>query len=795
MSSFETKNSAKSQEVPPPKPFRRRLSFKTKPLSASSREGVGHNSSNSANNGNIMNSGFNSVRGSIRRFRRVSGTVNNSNNASNFEPPVKSLKIRNEESNPITTTTTTTTTTMTITSSSSATMIQRLGAIALQKSRLMDMNISDLKAVVEEKGAELGSMAVELGSMAKETGFGWGKKGKEAVVDRWKKKKEDSPSNTLLHSTVTQKYLANINIFGAPLKLAVRITRVDKDRKCIHKDPARYWLPAIMIRCLEFLDMYGSDEVGLYRIPGSTITVARMRAIFNAGADLNFLQSTAEDPHAVATLLKMYIREIPQPILTEPLVTEFNSCVARYSQLPSAATQPTFLPGSPPKMSTTYYTAPTTVPEGLPLALAPIVSRLPPYHFYLLRSLCKHLALIDDKSKINKMNLSNLGLIFCPNLGIGSILFKAFVGHLDIVFGGGCQNEEQEIAEEESERAAKEKDAPEVYRKTNISGDFSKSFEDLLIPESGNLTQSSNHSACSSSSSSFTSSLLNKDNSFSHLDSDQNHSLIKSVLDGDSYLVVPSMKKTQSSSSLSSTSSKANSGQSIKDTNNPFGDDEFASPLTASPSSVHEQKTTHLAINNPSPPKVSNNPFFRLRSQSTGTRNVPLEFSSSESSADETNPGDFDDEPNSPTFMSFDYFDKDGAKNLGVLNLSVRSSQWILHHNGVDGDRGTATAAWIRRRRPSMEEQEKWKRNLLAEDLSAGDESASEAGDSINEAIPEEDEEQSILKKAGKNGTRGFLLGSSRKRESIVAASRKVKMPVTTGLNQVQVPVGDLINL
>ena len=27
------------------------------------------------------------------------------------------------------------------------------------------------------------------------------------------------------------------------------------------------------------------------------------------GADLNFLQSSPEDPHAVATLLKMYLRE------------------------------------------------------------------------------------------------------------------------------------------------------------------------------------------------------------------------------------------------------------------------------------------------------------------------------------------------------------------------------------------------------------------------------------------------------------------------------------------------------
>jgi len=66
------------------------------------------------------------------------------------------------------------------------------------------------------------------------------------------------------------------------------------------------------------------------------------------------------------------------------------------------------------------------------------------------------------------------------------------------------------------------------------------------------------------------------------------------------------------------------------------------------------------------------------------------------------------------------------------LAISLFAGGINCDHNGVGGDQGTATAAWIRRRRPSLEEQEKWKRTLLGGDLSGGDESASEAGDGID---------------------------------------------------------------
>ncbi|CAG8790935.1 15810_t:CDS:1, partial [Acaulospora morrowiae] len=85
-------------------------------------------------------------------------------------------------------------------------------------------------------------------------------------------------------------------------------------------------------------------------------------------------------------------------------------------------------------------------------------------------------------------------------------------------------------------------------------------------------------------------------------------------------------------------------------------------------------------------------------------------------SEDKNNPESLHDDPTSPTLMAFDYVDKYGAKNLGVLNLSTRApNNWGLHGNGVGDDGNRVAPSWVkrRRRRPSFEETEEWKRALL----------------------------------------------------------------------------------
>ena len=410
---------------------------------------------------------------------------------------------------------------------------------------------------------------------------------------------------------------------------------------------------------------------------------------------------------------------MPEPILTTALAGEFNACVQHYAN--SAYASSNLIAPS----STLLFTSPVVVPDGLPHALASIVARLPPYHFYLLRALSSHLARVNNNSEINKMNISNLGLIFCPSLNIGSILLKAFVEHLDIVFWGQCQLEEQELLEEEQEKPVKEKQATDIYRTTNISEEFSKSVKDLLTFEE-KAVKSSGHSLPSSFSSSYSSTNVNENEICSN--TAQTTTNTKDAVKCGTISTVrtrESLRAISSSPSLYSMQVKeASNYQPINGTNtsNSFGGNKvlFSVSDVTNDNQNHNVNTAALMPESSDHNNSAVNSFYRRRTRSAGVRNVPLNLwdyssSSATSSDDEGNTDDKTEEVEdaSPKLMAFNYFDQSGVETLGVLNLSPRAShQWALHNNGVDGKKSVATSAWLNRR-PSLEEREYWKRTIL----------------------------------------------------------------------------------
>ncbi|CAG8763243.1 8681_t:CDS:2, partial [Racocetra fulgida] len=75
----------------------------------------------------------------------------------------------------------------------------------------------------------------------------------------------------------------------------------------------------------------------------------------------------------------------------------------------------------------------------------------------------------------------------------------------------GCNSEETEIKNKKRKQEVREKQAPQVYYRTYISEDFSKSFEDLLIIDRHPSANRSNNSYPSLSSSSVKDLSVNKD--------------------------------------------------------------------------------------------------------------------------------------------------------------------------------------------------------------------------------------------------------------------------------------------
>ncbi|KAI8576651.1 hypothetical protein K450DRAFT_256056 [Umbelopsis ramanniana AG] len=262
--------------------------------------------------------------------------------------------------------------------------------------------------------------SAEFSSMAKETGMEWSKRGRDAV-DRWKKERmSDSsvasspsylssfPSFNSSEPTSPRGSEEELHIFGTPLEAAVAMTRLSESDH----------VPGIVRRCIDYLDECGIDEVGIYRISGGTTTVNKLRAVFDSASDIDF-RGTQEDPHAVSALLKTYLRQLPEPIIPVWLNREFNQVISQATQEDAQNTQ-----GELPVVS------PSCIK-----AIATTSQKLPPANFSVLKTLCWHLNRIASNDQVNKMNTSNLGLIFIPTLAIGRVLFHCFVEHADQIWG------------------------------------------------------------------------------------------------------------------------------------------------------------------------------------------------------------------------------------------------------------------------------------------------------------------------------------------------------------------------
>lgn len=120
-------------------------------------------------------------------------------------------------------------------------------------------------------------------------------------------------------------------VFGVPLDESLDVAEIAR-------------LPAVVFRCIQYLEAKKADqEEGIYRLSGSSAVIKGLRDRFNAGmldlpswhysalmickeGDVDLLASDEYwDPHAIAGLLKSFLRELPASILTRDLHMRFLS--------------------------------------------------------------------------------------------------------------------------------------------------------------------------------------------------------------------------------------------------------------------------------------------------------------------------------------------------------------------------------------------------------------------------------------------------------------------------------------
>ena len=189
-------------------------------------------------------------------------------------------------------------------------------------------------------------------------------------------------------------------VFGLPLAEAVELcppTDVDVN------------LPAVVYRCLEYLRAKNAaSEEGIFRLSGSNVVIKALKERFNTEGDVNILgEDQYYDVHAVASLFKLYLRELPTTVLTRELHIEFLHVLELDDKKDKIA------------------------------AFNTLVHRLPPANFALLRALSQYLLEVVNNSDKNKMSVRNVGIVFAPTLNIPAPVFSQFLSDFDAVFNTG----------------------------------------------------------------------------------------------------------------------------------------------------------------------------------------------------------------------------------------------------------------------------------------------------------------------------------------------------------------------
>nr|XP_020498587.1 rho GTPase-activating protein 22-like isoform X1 [Labrus bergylta] len=145
-------------------------------------------------------------------------------------------------------------------------------------------------------------------------------------------------------------------------------------------------VPVLVEQCVCFIREHGLEEEGLFRASGQTNHVRELQDAIDRGEKPVFDGTT--DVHTVASLLKLYIRKLPEPIIPFSKYTQFLSC----AQL-------------------------LTKDKAMGISeLGKQVKSLPQVNYNLLKYICRFLDEVQSHSNENKMSVQNLATVFGPNI-------------------------------------------------------------------------------------------------------------------------------------------------------------------------------------------------------------------------------------------------------------------------------------------------------------------------------------------------------------------------------------------
>ncbi|XP_076443279.1 protein FAM13A-like [Babylonia areolata] len=162
--------------------------------------------------------------------------------------------------------------------------------------------------------------------------------------------------------------------FGVPLDELVRQVPPEGDA-----------IPTAVKKICEHIYKHGVDQEGIFRVSGSARIVEKLKASFNLSGDADL--DGENDIMAVAGLLKLFLRELPDSLIPEHLTQEFIAIQTGMSNK-----------------------------QDYILRLRSRLNSLPEENYVLLKYIVCFLVAVSSHHDVNKMGPMALAIVFGPNI-------------------------------------------------------------------------------------------------------------------------------------------------------------------------------------------------------------------------------------------------------------------------------------------------------------------------------------------------------------------------------------------
>ncbi|XP_054263725.1 ralA-binding protein 1 [Macrosteles quadrilineatus] len=232
------------------------------------------------------------------------------------------------------------------------------------------------------------------------------KDGKDKEADKDKEKKKDNDKDKdkkkdtkikikkdkkkLKHGEDSLEIAEEQPVFGVALSLAVERSRCHDGVD----------IPLVVRDCIDYIQEVGLNFDGLYKVSGKS-KVQSLRRLYNQREAVNLADY---DVPVATSLLKTYLRELPEPILTNELLAKFEEAAA------------------------------IKEPSARSYELKYLVDKLPNCNRQLLAWLIKHFHHVTEHEKNNKMSAQNLANSMSTVIQASQKLTSALLCHCDTLF-------------------------------------------------------------------------------------------------------------------------------------------------------------------------------------------------------------------------------------------------------------------------------------------------------------------------------------------------------------------------